>query len=224
MKRKIAILSIITIALSMALWFIPDIAEATSAKMYDLINPDGSVLAFAYAMVTVNKSSRNAARPRMKYPGIIVFRTDDVPSWPERDDKGVKITTDLVIDSATNAIIVYMTDSTIKRYDEQTGDDDAEGFINHVDGEFPGDNLEINEFIENNVGENLACMTFRPEFSDVRLHGSPDHPLRLTVEEQDDNEATKKTFNLKSIHQGAKSAFYEGSMPDLDASGSGLAS
>lgn len=51
---------------------------------------------------------------------------------------------------------MYATDSTINIYHSSEGEDDARGFIHHVDYEHPGTELEHDEFVNNNINENLG--------------------------------------------------------------------
>ena len=136
---------------------------------------------------------------------------------PPRD--GVKIASDITLKPGAVAIGLYLTPSTIKRNDNSEGDPDKEGFITTVLGVSPGDSLEANEFLQANLGEDFIVLTKEcSSTASVKVHGSLCSPLKLTVEEQDDNEGVGKTLTWKSaLRSNEKSAFYTGVIPAIAA-------
>lgn len=171
-----------------------------------------------YVPVSVPKSGSNPGRPKGKNPNIILFRMNDVETFPARDANGVKSEAgaNLVLKPGAHAIAIYATPSTIKRYDTGEGDPDAKGWIQNVEFEHPGDAVEFEEWKENNINENLGAITQRCDGSAKKTHGTPCEPLQFEVEEQDDNEALKSMITLKSLIRGPKSMVYLGDLPALD--------
>lgn len=177
-----------------------------------------------YTPVSVPKIGTNPGRPRGKEPNTIIIRTQDILTYPERDENGVKseIGENIVLKPGAKAISIYMTPSTIKRFDTGEGDPDAKGWIQNVEGWHPGNDAALEEWKENNISENLVCLTFRHGFTDVRLSGTMEEPLQFEVEEQDDMEKIGTTIRLKSVMRGPKAMIYLGAKPVLDTdSGSG---
>ncbi len=171
-----------------------------------------------YVPVSVPKSGANPGRPKGKNPNIIIFRMDDVETFPTRDANGVQSEAgkNLALKSGASAIAIYATPSTIKRYDTGEGDPDAKGWIQNLEFEHPGDEVAFEEWKENNINENLGAITYRCDGSAKKLQGTPCEPLQFEVEEQDDNEALKSKVTLKSLMRGAKSMVYLGDLPALD--------
>lgn len=178
----------------------------------------------AYTAVSVPKTGSNPGRPKGKDENIIICRTSDIDKFPNRHENGVKSAEgeNLTLLSGKNAIAIYATPSTIKRYDTPEGDPDGKGWIQNLEFEHPGDEVGLQEFLENNINENLVAFSSRRGWKNVKLHGTIEEPLQFEVEEQDDNEALKTTIKLKSVMRGPKSMLYEGDKPSLDTDSGGL--
>lgn len=155
-----------------------------------------------YSMVSVPRKSTNAGRPAGKKYYIVLFRWEDVAEY-SRDEKGVRVTA-FAMKAGKNPIGVYATDSTINIYHTSEGDDDARGFIHHVDFEVPGTEVEHDEFVNNNINENLGAIVFSCSGEDAKIAGTPCTPLKMTkADSQDDKEAKKNTVNLASSLRGS---------------------
>ena len=158
-------------------------------------------MAEEYAFISVPRKSNNAGRATGKKNYIYLFRWDDVATFI-KDKKGVRVTAFQFAESK-KPIGVYATQSTINIYDTAEGDDDARGFIQHVDFEHPGSEVEFKEFLNNNVNENLGAIVINCAGDDCKIAGTPCTPLKMsTAEGQDNNEANKTTINLASSLRG----------------------
>lgn len=158
-------------------------------------------MAEAYSMISVPRKNNNAGRASGKKSYIIIFRWDDVKTFT-KDDKGVKVTA-FELQEGKKPVAVYATNSTINIYHTAEGDDDARGFIHHVDFDHPGSEVEWDEFVNNNVNENLGAIVINCSGDDCKIAGTPCTPLKMsTAEGQDNNEANKTTVNLVSSLRG----------------------
>lgn len=158
-------------------------------------------MAEAYSMISVPRKNNNAGRASGKKSYIIIFRWDDVKTFA-KDEKGVKVTA-FEFQEGKKPVAVYATDSTINIYHTAEGDDDARGFIHHVDFDHPGSEVEWDEFVNNNVNENLGAIVINCSGDDCKIAGTPCTPLKMsTAEGQDNNEANKTTVNLASSLRG----------------------
>lgn len=158
-------------------------------------------MAEAYSMISVPRKNNNAGRASGKKSYIIIFRWDDVKTFT-KDDKGVKVTA-FEFQEEKKPVAVFATDSTINIYHTAEGDDDARGFIHHVDFDHPGSEVEWDEFVNNNVNENLGAIVINCSGDDCKIAGTPCTPLKMsTAEGQDNNEANKTTVNLASSLRG----------------------
>lgn len=156
----------------------------------------------SYSMVSVPKKTSNAGRPKGKKSYIILFKWDDVKTYT-RNEKGVNVTA-FALATGKKPIAVYATDSTIKIFHSSEGEDDARGFIHHVEYEHPGSELEHDEFVNNNINENLGAIVIGCGSDDAKIAGTPCTPLKMTkADSQDDKDADKSTINLASTLRGA---------------------
>lgn len=154
-----------------------------------------------YSMISVPRKNNNAGRASGKMYYIIIFRWDDVKTFA-KDEKGVRVT-DFAFREGKKPVAVCATESTINIYHTAEGDDDARGFIHHVDFDHPGSEVEWDEFVNNNVNENLGAIVFNCKGDDCKIAGTPCTPLKMsTAEGQDNNEANKTTVNLASSLRG----------------------
>jgi hypothetical protein len=171
----------------------------------------------AYKKVSIAKGKGSPGAARAKDPNVIIILRSSIATMPVRD--GVKITQNITLKPGEEAIGLYLTPTTIKRNDNSEGDPDKEGFITTVTGVHPGDSLEVNEFLQANVAEDFILITKEcRESIGVKLHGSLCSPLRLKIEEQDDNEGIGKTLTWTSaLRTEEKSAFYTGTIPAIAA-------
>lgn len=155
-----------------------------------------------YSMVSVMRKSSNSGRSKGKRSYIILFRWDDVKTY-ERNEKGVRVSSLKMMDGK-KPIGVYATDSTINIYHTSEGEDDARGFIHHVDYEHPGTEEEHDEFLNNNINENLGAIVFGCSGDDAKIAGTPCTPLKMTkADSQDNKEGDKNTINLASTLRGS---------------------
>ena len=158
-------------------------------------------MAEAYSMISVPRKNNNAGRASGKKSYIIIFRWADIKTF-SKDEKGVKVTA-FEFQEEKKPVAVYATDSTINIYHTAEGDDDARGFIHHVDFDHPGSEVEWDEFVNNNVNENLGAIVINCSGDDCKIAGTPCTPLKMsTAEGQDNNEANKTTVNLASSLRG----------------------
>lgn len=158
-------------------------------------------MAEAYSMISVPRKNNNAGRASGKKSYIVIFRWDDVKTFT-KDEKGVKVTA-FEFQDEKKPVAVYATDSTINIYHTAEGDDDARGFIHHVDFDHPGSEVEWDEFVNNNVNENLGAIVINCSGDDCKIAGTPCTPLKMsTAEGQDNKEANKTTINLASSLRG----------------------
>lgn len=158
-------------------------------------------MAEAYSMISVPRKNNNAGRASGKKSYIIIFRWADIKTF-SKDEKGVKVTA-FEFQEGKKPVAVYATESTINIYHTAEGDDDARGFIHHVDFDHPGSEVEWDEFVNNNVNENLGAIVINCSGDDCKIAGTPCTPLKMsTAEGQDNNEANKTTVNLASSLRG----------------------
>jgi hypothetical protein len=154
-----------------------------------------------YTFASVPRSAVNAGRSTGKKSYIEFFLWDHITQYA-RDEKGVRVTA-LTFAAGKKPIAVYVTNSTLKVYQTSEGDDDARGYIQHLDFEHPGTAIEIEEFENNNINENLGAIVFGCDDEDCKIVGTPCQPLKMTkADSQDDKDGNKHTLNLATSLRG----------------------
>jgi hypothetical protein len=152
-------------------------------------------------MASVPRAGNNAGRPQGKKSYIVLFNWDDVQTYL-RNARGVRIT-DFALMKGKTPVAVYATESTINIYQTSEGEDDARGFIQHVDYEHPGTSEEHEEFVNNNINAPLGAIVFGCNGDDAKIAGTPCTPLRMTkADSQDSKDGAKNTINLATTLRG----------------------
>ena len=155
-----------------------------------------------YTSVSVKKKSPNAGRPVGKGAYLLVFKWDDIAAC-ERDDKGVKII-DFSFLALKKPIGIYHTASTQNVFQTSTGDDDARGHIHNVDFEVPGTDLEFDEFVENNLNEDLGAISISCDSMDCKIAGTKGNPLKFTQDNTEDSSKKRgHSIQLKTLIPGS---------------------
>lgn len=171
-----------------------------------------------YVKLNVPKPTKAApGAPESRDPDIVIVETTDIVSSPVRDSKGVKMVGTYVFKAGTYAIKIYGTPSTIIPTKSSDGDEDAIAITQGLEFAHPGDELEINEFIQNFTGKSIiafvktgACEGGNAYY---KVYGSKCTPLTLKFEVQNDNEATKNTIRLEAFKKSNNvPGFYYGNL------------
>jgi len=177
-----------------------------------------------FAKVSILKKSDNAGRPESFKDRIVLVDTADILNFPTRDAKGILmagVDNNLTVKPDANAIEIYVIPKTLKIANKGEGDADKKGYIQSMEFEHPGDELEFNEFAENCVNKNFVALVSRWDGSRKRLLGTPGCPLQFSDEGQNDSDAITNKIKFESLIRGPRIAHYEGTIPTLDAQASG---
>jgi hypothetical protein len=163
----------------------------------------------AYLRINVAKAnlgkSPGAAAP--KEPNVTIVALDDILVWPMRDDKNVAHTGSFVLNPNAKMIQVYMTPSKTKAGYTPEGSEDDITFKHMFEGEHPGNELEINEFVQNFTGVNCIVIYGSCADSYRKVLGTKCAPLQLKAELKDDNDSR---VHMLKFDQAAKSALVPG--------------
>ena len=179
----------------------------------------------SYTRVSL-KQKKGAPRPKSSLLVLVPF--DEIETWPARGEDDIQATGDLTLAVGAVAIGMYATANTISRVDTQEGDPDAEGFLQTIAFDHPGNSLEFEHFVQKWIGKPFVVISSEcGDQNGQRLHGWKCNPVYFTVEPQDNNEAVKTTLTWSTrLRSQYKSAFYDGAIPALapDPAGAGSAS
>lgn len=173
-----------------------------------------------YSKVSVLKKIDNAGRPVSFKNRVVLMEVDDIMTFPARDANGILVATDIVLKAGKTAIEMYVTPKTLKVYNTGEGDPDKKGYLQNLEFEHPGDELEYNEFAENCINRDFIAIVMKWDGSNKRLLGTPGCPLQFSDEGQNDAEAITNKVKFQSLIRGPRIAHYTGAVPALDISDS----
>lgn len=162
-------------------------------------------------------AGKSAGSAAPKEPNVHIIAVKDIQTWPQRDDKGVLVSGNIILKPGAKAISVYMTSSKTKAPYESDGDEDAISVKHKFEGEHPGNELEINEFIQNWLGE--PCVVIHGSCQDTfrKIAGTKCAPMQLKPSSQDDNDGRKHMLVFEQFAKtGSLPAHYTGAIPVLD--------
>jgi len=162
----------------------------------------------------INSKGAGSGAAAPSAPNVTFIKSDDVlnPEMP-RDSKGVLILGDIVPKPGAKMFTIYLTPSKqVKNYTSE-GDEDMETIKQKFEGWHPGDDLDINEFVQNNLGVGYFIIADNCVDQHKRVYGTKCSPMKLNVEQTSDNSGRgiKLVFEQK-IGTSKVPAFYNGNM------------
>ncbi|HAH24914.1 MAG TPA: hypothetical protein DCL77_14370 [Prolixibacteraceae bacterium] len=175
----------------------------------------------SFVKVSILKKNDNAGRPESFKDKVVLIDVEDILLFPARDAKGVLIATDITLKVGASAIEIYVTPKTLKIGNKSEGEADKKGYIQSLELEHPGDELEYNEFAENCTNKNFVAIVSRWDGTRKRLLGTPGCPLQFSDEGKNDSEAVTNVVKFESLIRGPRIAHYTGEIPVLDTAASG---
>jgi hypothetical protein len=127
-----------------------------------------------------------------KEANVTIIAIKDITTFPQRDGKKVLIAGNFVLSPTAKIAQVYMTASKTKAPYENSGDEDSISLKHKFEGEHPGSELEINEFIAEWLNE--PCVVIHGSCKDAfrKIVGTSCAPVQLKPTGQDDNDGRKQ--------------------------------
>ena len=150
-------------------------------------------------MVSIPKQSNNAGMPEGKKNIVVLFDFDKVKTYT-RDEKSVKVTA-FELMTGTTTIGIFVNEKTFDAGDAVDGDDYERGFLQHVNFQHPGTDLEFAEFKGNCINANLGAIIIPCDGSitTCKIYGTPCAPLKMQkADEVDTSEAHRQEVELQS--------------------------
>lgn len=117
---------------------------------------------------------------------LYLLHVEDIVQMPLKDSKGVLTSGDIVIKAARRFHVLYLTPTTQKHSRKTDGDVDSRGWKQSISGNYPGDSLEVNEFVKNNLNQGFVIVKKSCESELMKIYGSKDNPLYFTGTYTDD--------------------------------------
>lgn len=172
-----------------------------------------------YVKVSIPKSSDGAGSAVAKDPNVIIMFTEDITAEPTRSHGNVAMSGNYALASGAKAVALYLTPSSISAGYDAEGDVDAKGFKHKVEGEHPGDDSAVENFIEAAANKGMVVLVKGCDGTSdgkVKAYGTKCNPLFLSPEVTDSKEGNKtKLAFAQEVAQKFLPGVYSGTMPDL---------
>lgn len=136
----------------------------------------------------------SAGAPTPKDRNITIFDANDVLAWPAPDANGVNLLGNFVMKPGAKMHQLYMTPSKQAATFESDGDEDAVGITQKFEGSFPGDTVEIREFVKNNLGRNLIIVYGSCRDTNKTVCGTKCSPMKLQPSFTSNGDGTMHTL------------------------------
>lgn len=143
--------------------------------------------------LNARKPKNNAGLATPKGEIYLLYR-EDIIAMPEKDKRGVLTTGDIIIKEGRRFHLLYTTPATQIHNRDTEGDVDSRGWKKKISGNYPGDELEINEFVKNNLNQGFIAVVKSCQSEFMKIYGSVNNPLYFTGSFVDDNE--RKGYEL----------------------------
>jgi len=155
-----------------------------------------------------------AGAPNPKKGAVNIIYADDVDYFPPRDENGILMVGNIVLKANAKVYTVYHTPTTQKGSHTTEGDEDAEQIKQKFEGSVPGDELEVNEFEQNALGQGFIILYGTSCGSNSnKCLGTPCNPMKLKGEFTDDKDGVKRMFTFEQLQGGRQLAgIYTGSL------------
>lgn len=132
------------------------------------------------------KNNAGLATPKGE---IYLLYVEDIIDMPTPNDKGILVAGDIKIKDNRFYHILYLTPSSQSHNRNTEGDVDSRGWKKKITGSYPGDELEINEFVKNNVNQGFVAIVKSCNSEYKKIYGSKNNPLYFTGSFVDNSES-----------------------------------
>jgi hypothetical protein len=163
---------------------------------------------------SVPKPAPGAGAPKGKDQYVTIVYVADLikEAFPQPDENGVLLQGNIILKAGAKMEKIYETDESQKASHKFEGDADAGGFLKSFMGTHPGDELEINEFVQNNIEEPVILIYPVDCTTGLRkVVGLPCNPMYLKAEFEDSKDGAKHTLTYEQRRRDRHVAkFYSG--------------
>lgn len=144
---------------------------------------------------------------------IVIIDTDDVESFPARDEAGILVSTAIALKAGANPVYLYLTPGTVEVTSNAEGEPDAMGYTIAIKGNHPGNSQEVREFKWNWLGRKCIILVCYCDGRDADLLGTPCNPMQMSSAFTANKDMTRTEFTFTSITKGMDIAIYQGTIP-----------
>ncbi|QCW20051.1 hypothetical protein [Flavobacterium psychrophilum] len=169
---------------------------------------------------SVPKPAPGAGAPKGKDQYVTIAYVADLvkEAFPRPDENGVLLQGNIIFKPGARFEKIYETDESQKASHKFEGDADAGGFLKSFVGTHPGDELAINEFVQNNIEEPVILLYPIDCNTGLRkVVGLPCNPMYLKAEFEDSKDGAKHTLTYEQRRRDRHVAkFYSGEITYLE--------
>ncbi|HLS11766.1 MAG TPA: hypothetical protein VK050_06355 [Flavobacteriaceae bacterium] len=170
-----------------------------------------------YRLKTVKRTAGPSPGAAAPSKDLVLVKVDDVLHFPARDSKGVVVPGSFVMKEGAEMIEMYRTPGSQEDTYETEGDLDQEGITQSTQGNYPGDSVDILEFLQNNLGVGFVAITRRCDGGNNRMFGTQCSPVFLSSEYTSNSEGNMHTITLSQrIATTFVPAVYEGTFSFME--------
>lgn len=170
-----------------------------------------------YKLKTVKRPAGSSPGAVAPSKDLVLIKVSDCEYIPKRNSKGVVIEGSFVMKEGAEMVEIYRTPGTHEDTYETEGDLDQEGITQSIQGNYPGDSVDILEFLQNNLGVPYFVISRRCDDGNNRLYGTECSPMYLASTYTSNSEGNKHTINFtQRVPTTFVPAVYQGNFSFLD--------
>ena len=166
-----------------------------------------------YIKQTVRRAEGNPGIGIQPRDMLVLIDVDDIAYMPKPDEKGVVISSDIILKKDKYAYGIYMTPGTVEVSSAAEGDTDKIGFTPSVKFEHPGNSREVREFKANSINRKFIVLVQYCSGKDTDLIGSICNPCKMTPSYTGNGESNTNEITFQQISKGDDVLIYEGTVP-----------
>ena len=165
------------------------------------------------------RPKNTAGLPTAKLGNLFLLYVDDILEMPETNAKGILTTGNIVLKAGRRFHVLYLTPKTQKYNIDIEGETQSSGFKKKVSGYHPGNELEIQEWVKNNVNNGFVIVYESCDSEYRKILGSKCNPLFFKGSWKDDTEGKGYDLNFEqTFADETPILFYNGNiLVDEDA-------
>lgn len=166
-----------------------------------------------YLKKSVLRPEGNPGRGITPLDRLTLIDVEDIAYFPSPNDKGVLIEEDIILKPGKYGIDLYLTPGTAKLSSPAEGETDQVGFTPQIEGNHPGNKLEVREFKVNNINTKFIAIMSYCNGQDADLLGTPCNPLKMVPNYTGDKDGNTNAFTFSQINKGEDIFIYRGAIP-----------
>ncbi len=166
-----------------------------------------------YIKQSVNRPTGNPGLGIKVRDKIEFIDVADVAFMPARNDKGVAIEDDIILNPGAYAVGLYLTPGSAEVTSAAEGDPDQIGFTPSVKFNHPGNSLEVREFKANMINRPVIVLIRHCDGQPTDIIGDLCNPCMITPSYTGNKDASTNEFTATQVAKGKDIGVYQGTIP-----------